>query len=511
MSSLPFLYQDFGKGLNTKAAPFLLQDEEARDLSNVQSTRTGAILKRNGLVTLASPAVTFTSLFAAEAASPAAFIGAGGTALYSVSTGGTVTQLKSGLTNNLNWSFAQMPTISGQGPLYGMNGTDTPQYWDGSSSATANWTATSGALPNGTMCVVHQNRLFVAGVAANPSRLYWSALGDPTSWPSANVVDLDPNDGESITGIGLIGPYLAVGKSHKLFLVHDANTGANRRLSDSVGIASHRSIASGPFEMYFLSNERGVYQVDAHGKITFLSDLIQPTMDSIVTAQRNTAAGTFYQGHYYLSVCTSGSQNNITLDWDSVLSSWWKHSFGSNQFAYLHPPSTSTGLYSAKSTAAIVDQCFVPNVYTDNGTAMTWVWRGPWQSPTFYRRRRFPTPYFKKRLRQVRVMGSGTVDFSLAKDFVGNETLWRANVFGGTPPLTFSSQLDSTVFGAADSSVFGLEASVFGAGSGIQQARLYSLGAANAFSMVFGSTSTTADAVHLYAMLITDRRDNVVA
>ena len=42
--------------------------------------------------------------------------------------------------------------------------------------STANWTATDsgGTVPNGKFLVYNQNQVFVSGVAANPSRVYWS-------------------------------------------------------------------------------------------------------------------------------------------------------------------------------------------------------------------------------------------------------------------------------------------------------------------------------------------------
>src|SRR6185437_3546473 len=136
---------------------------------------------------------------------------------------------------------------------------------------------------------------------------------------------------------------------------------------------------------------------------------------------------------------------------------WWKHSQGSNQFAPWHQSAGQAALFSAKSTAAVVDQCFVPNVFTDNGSPMTWVWRSAWESPVFYRHKFYNTPYYKKRLRQVRADGFGTVDFSLAKDFAGAETLVAANVFAQPAGGTLGAS-DGTVFGAADGSLFGASA-----------------------------------------------------
>jgi hypothetical protein len=131
---------------------------------------------------------------------------------------------------------------------------------------------------------------------------------------------------------------------------------------------------------------------------------------------------------------------------------------------------------------------------------MSWVWRGPWQSPTFYRRRRFPTPYFRKRLRQIRLDGQGTVDFYLAKDFAGGETLVRSNVFNYDP--TSDVWAGSGLFAGSG---------IFGGGPTISRTKIFGQGVANAFSFVFSGTSSTPDELVSYVMMLTDRRDLVAS
>jgi hypothetical protein len=485
MTSLPFLYSDFHGGLNTKDSAYLLTDNQSRDLLNVQGTTAGAISKRRGLMTFATPPVLLTSVAAFGDPTSPMLIGAGGTNLYSISAAGVVTSIQTGLTAGTHWEWVQSQVVSGpQGPMYGMNGVDTPQQWAGSGSAAA-WTATSGTLQNGKYMVLAGNRIWVAGVAAYPSRVFFSDLipanNGPVTWPAANVSIFDENDGSPITGLGHVGPYIMVAKSGKLYLITDFNTGDARRLSDNVGVVSHRSIAEAPEGTYFLAETRGVYLTNG-SKITPISDNIKPTLDAIPATVKATAAGIYFDGHYYLSVNTLGTigSNDTTLDFDSALQSWWRHSFGSNQFVTQHFQPNVPILMSAKGTSAVVDQCFVNGVTTDNGQMFTWVWRGPWQSPTFYRRRRFPTPYFKKRFRQVRFDGEGSVDFSVATDFNPAETLKLSSTLGG-------------------------------GGANIGRARVYSIGVFNAISPVFSATSNTQDMVISYVLIITDRRDLIVA
>src|ERR1044072_2294154 len=196
MRGQPIRFTDFRGGLNTKAAAYLVAENECRDCRNVVSTVRGSIKKRNGnqtfCFTFTGSPTAITSLFAMETGANA-LIAAGGTKLYSISTGGVDTDITgaASLTSNLKWAFVTAPVSGGQGPLYGMNGTNTPKYWIGSGSI-ADWTATVGSVPNGTMMCYAQNKIFVAGVAANPSRLFWCDIGNPRSWTATNEVDLDP-------------------------------------------------------------------------------------------------------------------------------------------------------------------------------------------------------------------------------------------------------------------------------------------------------------------------------
>ena len=157
-------------------------------------------------------------------------------------------------------------------------------------------------------------------------------------------------------------------------------------------------------------------------------------------------------------------------------------------------------MYSANAQAATVDQAFAANVWQDNGNNIPWAYRGPWLSPILYRHKWYETPYYRKRLRQVRVDGYGTVDFSVAWDFAGAETLVASNVLASTAGGVFGA-VDGTVFGAADGSLFGAP--------NLQRARFFSLGVGNAFSIVFSATSGTPDAVTSYITMVVGKRDLV--
>jgi hypothetical protein len=336
--------------------------------------------------------------------------------------------------------------------------------------------------------------------------VYYSAIGDPTGWNPANnlgagFLDFDPNDGQPVTGLGTVGPYVLVCKPRKLFIITQPGNAAVRttvrRLSENIGCVAHRSIAQDSTGTYFLAEDRNVYVTNG-SKITPIADIIQPTIDSVV--DRTKAVGVCFAGHYYLSVGLSGPSPDTTLDFDTLIGSWWKHTFASNQFAIWHPTGRAQ-LFSAKSTSAIVDQCFVPGVWTDNGANVTWSWYGPWQSPSFYRRRLFPTTYMAKNLRQVRIEGSGTVDYYFARDFEGGMGTQR-----GTNIVPTNS---AATWG--DSGYTWGDPRLTWGGPSVTRARFFSLGVAHAFSQIFTATSNTPAEIDSFTLFMTDRKDLVVS
>ena len=82
--------------------------------------------------------------------------------------------------------------------IIAQTGTDTPKWWDQSTAQ-----ALAGSPPNFAFSAAHKNRVWAAGVDANPSRLYYSVLLDEEDWTGAGsgTIDIDPNDGDRITGL----------------------------------------------------------------------------------------------------------------------------------------------------------------------------------------------------------------------------------------------------------------------------------------------------------------------
>lgn len=497
MRGQPYVFENFNGGVNRESAPYALTSTQARDSLNVNTSPVGVVKKRNGFVTFASPSVAFTSLFPVHL--PTRFlIGAGGTQLYSVSTGGAVSSIKTALTSGLRWQFVQAPVQTAQGPIYGMNGTDAPQFWDGAAASTAAWTANTGILQNGKYLAYHDNRVYVAGVAANPSTLYWSDIIKPRDWasPAGGSTSFDPEDGQAITGIGKVGPYLLVFKDRKTYLVTDSNTGAYRRISNDIGCDAHRSIVETDSGTFFLSEDQGIVITDGVS-FTPISLPVRPVLNSINAASIANSCAIYKDSNYYISIPT-GATNDTILQYDLRTESWWIHKIyysssvtgGVNDWAILDPATTGT-LYAAGADTSTfrVFEAFKANNYSDMaGQPYTAYWMSPWQV--------FSQPHIRKIIRQIRVDALGDFDLFTAKSFSAtntqaDQTIWEASDVG-------------TIFGG--SGTFG-GAGTFGDVAIITERRYYTPGTGRAWSLKFQSTNNLDMQIYSYTMAVDFRTD----
>jgi hypothetical protein len=483
---------------------------------NVQSTVTGAIVKRLGLSSAFSTAADadIKSVFAVEATSSDHFLYAQDAKLFQSGSG---TPLLTGQLSGY-WSFVESTPQSSQGPVFLSNGVDTPKAWDGTSLT--NWTrdansyGTSGtAVPNGKYLCLQDSRVVTAGISGeDSSQIRWSdvLIGTgtlPRTWPAENVQMFDPGDGDAITGIGRCGSNLLVFKKHKTFVVYDLNTGASRRLSSTIGCTSHRSIVDTPEGTFFLS-DKGVYVTNG-SSLQLVSDLITPTITNATNL--DLAAGKLYANHYYLSIGT------MTLDYDLVLKSWWKHSTLNAVYSWASRFNNfSEEAYVAAGTK--VGQWLTPDTYTDFGAAYSWYWKGPWLTPGAAR---VVYPADRKRLRALRVDGFGNVQLTREVDFQSGEVPVNAqSPSGGIRTSLFPVPTNTTFKGSG--TYFGdfnggtspptpVEGTYFADQSNVSlQARVWGQGVARAWAFNFAGspsdlTNPLAATVQNYTIYIQER------
>lgn len=421
-----YVFNDFSGGINLTDDPATLPSNESPNLLDVIAGPEGALQIRNDdLIYTPSCLVSPTSIVAL---SPTLLLYAsGGTfATFNVDTG-THTSVATTL-GGTQWEFEYAAVSGGQGPVYALSGTATPKYITATGTV-GTWTASAGTIPAGSYMVWHANRMWVSGVAANPSRLYWSALGDPRDWPVANVVDLDPNDDDIVTGMAAVGRFLIVFKERSFFVITDNNTGANQRIAKGVGCLSHRSLAATANGVMFLANDHHIYETDGFNLTsTRIARKIHGELVEIDDVVLRAAAGAIHRGSYYLTYAdTFAGTSYITWEYDMTTGAWWRHRNGGLQLVPWNEEGAEDVLLCIYGTT-ITAMFRVPlNPRTSN----TSYWRSPILT--------FGDPAVNKRLREFTVAGLGT-NFTarFGKDYVAPSASIEEGITLGATTTTFS-------------------------------------------------------------------------
>lgn len=356
---------------------------------------TNRILKRSG------SAIVGTSLGAFSILGNSAFEPSGGTKriiacrdgtsnsqLYE-STGGAFSAIGSA---NLSAAL-QMNFVQASGYVFGFNGTDVVDY-DGTTV-----TKNRAGVPKGKFGVWFHNYLFVAGVSGLVNRVYWSALGNPISFGGSDYVDINANDGDEITGFGILNDELIVFKKFSIWSISGwsgatfaATTQAGQNTQSKVngyGTVSHQSIVAADRDLYYLSFVGGIPHFRSLVQTVFAKAVddgvvsfdIQATMDGLNKTQLTRCAGV-YDGKYIRWAVPDGSSttNNLelvieptrTLQSSSTTYRSWVRWSGRTPSQYMI--STISGrakIYFGDATTGGYMFVEDSSVFSDNGVAIT--------------------------------------------------------------------------------------------------------------------------------------------
>lgn len=234
-------YEDFSGGLNTWKNSVIIEDNESPDLQNVVLDDDGTIKKRDGNLKRNSTAIgggssDVNAFYALEQTDGdqycVAFSSTSGYSSTDDCSSNTV--FVSTLTRN---NDVNCDAINDR--LYCVNN-QYNFYFDGTNDLPFS------AVSDLEFIRVHRSRCFASGNDANPDRLYWSSLGDCDTWTtSTDFIDVSPEDGDRITGIGEpIFDMLPIYKKFSTWALR-GNTPQTWQLiniSKNTGAINHRSI-----------------------------------------------------------------------------------------------------------------------------------------------------------------------------------------------------------------------------------------------------------------------------
>lgn len=148
--------------------------------------------------------------------------------------------------------------------------TDVPRSWDQTTFQNL-----AGSPPRFSFSVKHQNRLWVAGIYTTPSRLHYSGNLDPEDWTggTSGNLDIDPNDGDMITGLASFRNELWVFKGPYKGSIHritgaTPSTFARTTFVHGIGACWHNAIfpigtAGTGSDLGFVSQFGAVHSINA--------------------------------------------------------------------------------------------------------------------------------------------------------------------------------------------------------------------------------------------------------
>ena len=306
---------------------------------------------------------------------------------------------------DVNFCFAN-------GYLYAFNGTDSPKKIGQTTSADV------AAIPAGSWAVWYRNYLFVGGVAAYPNRIYFSNLGDPETYTADDYIDIEPGDGDELTGAIVSGPdKIFITKNYTVHYLTGSgpSTFAVYPLVRDFGIVSYRSLVNVGGDIWgitpdgrimsLLKNQYGLYsgQDMASGHLhTALSGLNQQVL--------NKACGAVIDGYVIFAVANGAATTNdlmLVYDLDAEIpegySRWVKFTGWDINCLDVVSLETEEELFMGNSSN---DKVLKWAGNTDDGTVITATWIGA--------EHEFESVGSIKSHKQIKINGFPLGDFNVA-------------------------------------------------------------------------------------------------
>lgn len=321
---------NFAGGLNLYEGTDVDNPNQAIDTLNVDFLPSGMMRQRGGFIRFGNPPslpAAADSISAFYRTNPQ-FMANGGTTMAVYDAAGTLVSSVS--VSAGPFSYAQYAAPGLQRLIY-TNG--DIGHWDGN-----NWLAPAYPIvkPTGKFLAVQatDNRLVVAGEAAQDSRVRFSNPGDPVTFETNNYVDLRPGSG-AITAAISWREFVFVFKEHEFFVFFGNSTDATGKpifnyRPVSSGIGSVGPVAVAPEGVYFM-NRRGIW-LTSGGTPKLMSRSIEPlfTGDTSIYFQTGKiyhpeiqrARLTYMKGRLYCAYSTGDPYNSRVAVY-SAPDDWW--------------------------------------------------------------------------------------------------------------------------------------------------------------------------------------------
>lgn len=459
-----FVLSNFS-GLNTNDDSTQIENNQAQDLLNVVITKE--IKKRGGYTAINSTAITGSSGIYGlgtyyKTGGSDYLLYASHTTIGTInfSTGATASII-TGLTTNERTRFKQFKNI-----VVITKQSDAPQKYNGTTGE-----ALGGSPPTCPYQCVHKNYHFLAGNATYPSRLYYSNLDDNETWTALDFIDINPDDGDIITGLEVTLDSVIIFKRFHVYILYgDTPTYTDglelwviKQASTSTGATAQGGIAVIGKNIIYLSSNEGIQAFGggvsteqlAFDSLTsaLLSKDITPTIKALNTSRLTQAEAVSFDNKYILSVPNgSSTTNNLNLVFDYSMGGWLKWDIPANCWTTFRNGGIDYLIFGSTTTGKIYR--YTESTYSDNGTAIS----------AYYKTKDYDLKYpaNEKLYRKFYVTLNKSTDYSLkvtpqvdfgevdvdastiaakASDSLWGAMVWGADVWGSATTSTSDKQI----------------------------------------------------------------------
>jgi len=323
-------YQTLGMHRNT--SPLIIQKGEWRKIVNWDISKKGCLTKRGGYSAILNipDASKILSIIPFEigSARKLIMINAAGK-LYVAdpvtdSTWGTAKL--TGLNTSARWTATVLHDSSGNGIMILGNGLQCYRTADASTFTNAN--STDGA-PLAKFWCSYQERVYGAGVPADPDVLHWSSIGDIEDWSSVSPSDsdslnIDKQSGGTIQNIMTLNDRVVIWKRDRIKRWDEEYL---RTVKASHGLDAPYSI--GEIDGAAFSLDRDAIRLYDGSSPIEISDKISDLINGIDFSSSNNEeiCGEVFKKRYYVSV------GNITdEDSKTISNAWIVYDYNKNAF-----------------------------------------------------------------------------------------------------------------------------------------------------------------------------------
>lgn len=258
-----------------------------------------------------------------------------------------------------------------------LNGTNSVVSTADGITWAANSALNDSSFPSGAkFAVVYKAQIVAAGASTRPDSAFISSVpnvaGTSISWTSGNrEIVISPQDGQDITGLGVVGGVLCIFKERAMYRWNNRTTDAVPIVT--VGCSSHESIVNCGSGLLAFFNPKGIFLTTGEQPV-LISRRIQKWIEGMSASYYDDVAGYGDADHLYMSLgsCTvdGTTYSNIVVRYTIATKEWTVFSYA-HQFKVfaLFINNQSEQIVGGDTTNRVLQ--IESSSLTDNGTAIS--------------------------------------------------------------------------------------------------------------------------------------------